>query len=90
MTRTKNVLAIIPDFPLQTRHAGLGERQSEHQVLQDRGAVHGRHLLPVHGHAVPRLRDAQEGQVQHQAGARVHQQLQSAAGCSEMLNFPGD
>lgn len=36
-------------------------------------------LLPVHGHALPRLRAPEEGEVPGQARARVHPELQGAA-----------
>lgn len=42
--------------------------------------MHRRGLLSVHGHAVPRLRALEEGQVQDQPRARVHTELQGVAG----------
>lgn len=37
-------------------------------------------VLPVHGHALPKLYSPEEGQVWSQTGARIHPQLQAAAG----------
>ena len=59
----------------QTRDAGLGERLPGLAAGQDRGDVQRRRLLSVHGHALPRLHQPQEGQVRHQPRARVHTEL---------------
>lgn len=58
----------------------MGERLPAVLVHEDRGAVHRRGLLSVHGHALPGQCTPEEGQIQDQSGARIYTEFQNSPG----------